>query len=577
MAKKDIRFAQPKAPREQLVLYAQSLDEMVPPDDPVRAFEALLSEMDWGSWEQAYTGYGQPPIHPRYVAGAILYGLLHKVRSSRDLEEAGRKHVDFIWLLEGFTPDHATFAGFRKRHGEAIKGLHTHIAEVLVTGRGKALLHLLIDGTRLRADSDRHGPRAAKTIEAIIGELERRMAELANNDERGALETDYFDAMAPPDEQEQKVLQLDQEIGRLQQQRGKYQKALDIARQRDERARKHNGKNAKPVRVPVTDPESQVAPNKEGGYAPNYTPVAAVEPQSGAIVHADVLPGSDEAAAVAPAVEALETLAGQKPDAVLTDGNFASGKVLEALDGAAIDAYMPTRSASPPDNPAPRDDPSMPVAEQDRERLPKKGGKFARTAFVYDPGADVYHCPMGHTLTPYKHGKNKDDVNCTYYQCKACPECPLASDCIKAKKSTFRTITRDEHEPLREAAAKRMATDEGQKIYEARAPGIEGVFGVIKAALGIRRFTVRGLENVRTEWTWICTAYNIKKLLALEARAAPGDPETAKRQGSGPQRKHWGRTTRGLGTCFLQIIRHWGLRARQAPKRSLYAGKTAAA
>ena len=91
MATKDIRFAQPKAPREQLVLYAQSLGEMVPPDDPVRAFEALLSEIDWSPWEQAYTGYGQPPIHPRYLAGAILYGLLHRVRSSRDLEEAVRR------------------------------------------------------------------------------------------------------------------------------------------------------------------------------------------------------------------------------------------------------------------------------------------------------------------------------------------------------------------------------------------------------------------------------------------------------------------------------------------------------
>jgi len=576
MATKDIRFAQPKALREQLVLYAQSLDEIVPPDDPVRAFEALLSEIDWGPWEQAYTGYGQPPIHPRYLAGAILYGLLHRVRSSRDLEAAGRKHVDFIWLLEGFTPDHATFAGFRKRHGEAIKGLHTHLAEVLVSRREKALLQLLIDGTRFRADSDRHGPRTAKTIEAIIGELERRMAELADNDQRVALETDYFDGMAPPEEQAQKLLQLDEEIGRLQQQRAKYQKALDVARERDERARKHNGKNAKAVRVPVTDPDSQVAPNKEGGYAPNYTPVAAVESQTGAIVHADVLAGSDEAAAVAPAVEALETLAGHKPDAVLADGNFASGDVLDALDGDEIDAYMPTRSASPRDNPALRDDPCSPVAEQDRQRLPKHGGKFARTAFVYDPEADVYRCPMGHTLTPFKHGKNKDGVNCTYYQCKVCPDCPLARDCIKGK-SPLRTITRDQYEPLREAAAERMATDEGQQIYKARAPGIEGVFGFIKAALGIRRFTVRGLENVRTEWTWICTAYNLKKLLALEAKSVSGDPESGKRQGSGSPKPRLGRTIRVLGTNFVQMIRHRMLRDHQAPKRWSFVEKTAVA
>jgi transposase len=366
MTTKDIRFAQPKAPRDHLVLFSQSLDELVTADDPLRAFWALLGEVDWGPWEEAYAGCGQPPIHPRYLASAILYGLLHKVRTTRGLEEACRKHLDFMWLLEGFTPDHSTFANFRRRHAEAIKGLHTHIAEALVARREKALLRLIIDGTRFRADSDRHGAHTAGTIEAIIRELERRMAEL---------ETGYFEGVEP----EEKLAQLTTEIAQLKKQQAKYQKALDVARERDARAQKHNGKKAKPVRVPVTDPESQVTPNKEGGYAPNYTPVATVESQTGAIVHAGVLPGSDEASAVAPAVEA--------------------------------------------------------------------------------------------------------------------------------------------------AAAQRMATPEGQEIYKARAPGIEGVFGCIKAALGIRRFTVRGLSNVRTEWAWICTAYNLKKLPAHKASYACQGPE----------------------------------------------------
>ena len=31
-----------------------------------------------------------------------------------------------------------------------------------------------------------------------------------------------------------------------------------------------------PKRVPITDPQSRVTPNKEGGFAPNYTPLAMV-------------------------------------------------------------------------------------------------------------------------------------------------------------------------------------------------------------------------------------------------------------------------------------------------------------
>ncbi len=556
MGKRDIRFAAPRAPRRQLLLYAQSLDELVSADAPVRALARLLDDLDWSAWEEAYEGFGQPPIHPRYLAGAILFGLITRVKSTRDLESSACKHVDFIWLLEGFTPDHSTFAKFRVRHAEAIKGLHAQIAEVLVARRDKALLHLIIDGTRFRADSDWHGARTAGTIEGIIRELERRTAELDSNDATAALGTDYLDGMEP----EEGLTQLNTKIAQLEKQRAKYQKALDVARQRDARAQKRNGKKAKPVRVPVTDPESQVTPNKEGGYAPNYTPVATVESQTGAIIHPDVLPGSDEASAVVPAVEAAEDLIGQKPDAVLADGNFASGKVLEALDAEGIDAYMPIRSASPKDNPALRDDPSSPVAEEDRERLPKHGKKFARAAFVYDPEADVYHCPMGHELSPYKHGKDKRGAHCTYYRCQACPACPLAPDCVK-REGALRSITRDEYEPLREAAAQRMATPEGEKVYKARAPGIESVFGIIKAALGIRRFSARGLSKVQTEWTWICTAYNLKKLLALEANAVSGGPQTELCQGSRPPKTRLERIMRALLADLTQMANHSMLRA----------------
>ena len=206
MNKRDIRFAVAKVPRHQMVLYPQSLDQVILADAPVRRLAALLDEIDWGTWEQAYTGWGQPPIHPRYMAGAILLGLLRKVLSTRELEEAACKHVDFIWLFEGHTPDHSTFAKFRKRHGDAIEELHKHIAKMLVMKREKALLHLIIDGTRLRADSDRQGARTAKTIEFIIGELERRMDELKRNDEPEiARQTEYFDGMEPPQDEEDKT------------------------------------------------------------------------------------------------------------------------------------------------------------------------------------------------------------------------------------------------------------------------------------------------------------------------------------------------------------------------------------
>jgi transposase len=563
MNKRDIRFSGPKVPRHQMILYPQSLDQVITQNAPVRRLAALLDEIDWSTWEQAYTGWGQPPIHPRYMAGAILFGLLHKVLSTRELEEAARKDVDFIWLFEGHAPDHSTFAEFRKRHGDAIAELHKHIAKMLVMKREKALLHLIINGTRLRADSDRQGARTAKAIEFVIGELQRRMDELRRNDtQETAHQTAHFDNMEPPQDEEDKLAWLDQNIAKLEKKKAKYQKALDKAHERDARAQKHNGKKAKPARVPVTDPDARVAPNKEGGFAPNYTPIATVESQTGAIVHAGVLDGSDEANAVLPAIKAGEALTEKKADAVLADGNFAAGEVLEALDVDGIEAYMPTRSASPPDNPAVRSDPTTPVAEQDRRRLPRYGKQYARTAFVYDVKTDVYYCPMGHALTPYKHGKN-NEVRCTYYQRKACIGCPLAPDCIKGK-SKLRSIARDQYELHREATNQRMATEEGKAIYRTRAPGIESVFGIIKSCLGIRRFSRRGLSNVRCDWTWICTAYNLKKILTLKVGTPDREPRAKKSGNRRPEQRLYASNRNVVSNFWPKGIQY---RILDAPKK----------
>ena len=64
-----------------------------------------------------------------------------------------------------------------------------------------------------------------------------------------------------------------------------------------------------------------------------------------------------------------------------------------------------------------------------------------------------------------------------------------------------------------------MATEAGRAIYQQRAPAVEGAFARIKHHMGIRAFLLRGLENVRTEWRWICAAYNFKMLMNLVAKA----------------------------------------------------------
>ncbi|MEO5961424.1 MAG: transposase [Opitutaceae bacterium] len=69
--------------------------------------------------------------------------------------------------------------------------------------------------------------------------------------------------------------------------------------------------------------------------------------------------------------------------------------------------------------------------------------------------------------------------------------------------------------------AHRTATRAGRERYKLRQQTIEPAFGIIKAALGFRRFSLRGLANVSLEWTLVTLAYNLKRLHTLRAPLQP--------------------------------------------------------
>ena len=114
-------WAEAPMAREQITLFAPTLN-------PVRLVDEVLTSLDWSDWEAEYHGrVGQPPIHPRHLAAAILYGLYRRIRSSRQLEEATYYRLDFIWLLHVRRIDHTTLAKFRTKFRRPLKDLFRQI------------------------------------------------------------------------------------------------------------------------------------------------------------------------------------------------------------------------------------------------------------------------------------------------------------------------------------------------------------------------------------------------------------------------------------------------------------------
>jgi transposase len=486
---------------------------MISEDDPVRLVDEVLAGMDWSDWEAFYERQGgQPPIHPRCVAAAMLYGMYRGIRSTRKLEEACRYRFDFVWLVEGRRIDHTTFNKFRTKFRGPLKNLFKKIGRMAMTMGLIRLGEVAFDGTRVKANNSRYRTRTVKTLEEKLKGLDELFEQMM--DKMNATDREEADLGSPT--------RLPEELAGVEQRRQRLREALEEVKAAEE-ARRQEGIHAENAQVPITDPSSRVMPNKEGGFAPNYTPTITTDGHRGFIVDGDVLAEVSESSALAPSVERMEETFGRKPEKMLTDGGNNGGHTMEEMEKAGVEFYAPVSSNQPQEgNPAKRDDPRQPVPESEWSKLPRNShGQLDKSCFVYNSQEDQYYCPRGEAM-PWDKTKRERrggvQVDRRVYRCLACVGCPLAMACLSAKSKGGRTITRDQYEEVRERTAARMASESGRKTYNQRPRIAETTFGILKAVMGIRQFLLRGLEKVKTEWLWAMTSFNLMKLARETAR-----------------------------------------------------------
>jgi transposase len=73
--------------------------------------------------------------------------------------------------------------------------------------------------------------------------------------------------------------------------------------------------------------------------------------------------------------------------------------------------------------------------------------------------------------------------------------------------------------PMEEKMRHRLRTKAGRALYALRKQTVEPVFGIIKEAMGFRRFLLRGKAKVGLEWTLVTLAYNVRRLHRLMKQA----------------------------------------------------------
>ena len=122
--------------RTQAVLFPERLDDWIGEDNPVRAVDAFVSELDFKalgfeSAEPADTG--RPAYHPATLLKIYIYGYLNRVQSSRRLERETQRNVELMWLTERLAPDFKTIADFRGDNGPAIRHVCVRFVRYVVS------------------------------------------------------------------------------------------------------------------------------------------------------------------------------------------------------------------------------------------------------------------------------------------------------------------------------------------------------------------------------------------------------------------------------------------------------------
>jgi transposase len=507
--------------RDQMVLFSRRLEDAIPANHSVRLLEEILGRLAWAEWEADYDGHrGQPPIHPRVLAGVILHGLLTNVRSSRKLEEALTVRLDFLWLAEGRTIDHTTLSEFRRKHPDRLRELFVQIG-LLARELGWLPLQVLAyDGTRIRANNRSHGNRTPDEWRELQAELRKKFVELtAQIEAEEARDAETFGTGSPHT--------LPEELADTQHRLNRVAAVLA------ELERVQTAGETIPSRIPATDPQSRVTPNKEGGFGPNYTPLGTVDAAQGFIVASDVIAMTNEEEHLVGQLEQVQAdfgLAALPPE-LLADGAMCSGPNLADLEERNVTLYSPLPKPDRSQNPALRADPTQPVPEADWNRLPTTGKKHPqlhKDAFVYSEADDCYWCPQGQKLSAIHQTseiRNGNRIERTRYKADAaaCASCPLLARCVQTG-TTQRQVSRDQYDSHRDRLAQRMATPEAQTKYKRRKEVAERPFAMIKHHFGVRRFLLRGLDLVRTEWRWLTTAFNLHRMMALwNTRAGPAE------------------------------------------------------
>ena len=457
--------------RSQSTLFPERLDDYLGEDNPVRAIDVFVDELDlaklgFGGVEPEATG--RPAYHPATLLKIYVYGYLNRVQSSRRLERECQRNIELVWLTGRLMPDFKTIADFRKDNGEAICQV---CREFVVLCRRLEMFSeasVAIDGSKFKAVNtrDRNFTQA---------KMQRRLAQIDESIARYLSQLDSADRQGET-VPEAKITRLNEKIATLREEIQRLHGLNTLMMQTEDK------------QISLTDPDARsMATSGRGSGMVGYNVQSAVDTKHHLIVTHEVTNVGSDRSQLSRMTERARAAIGSEAIEAVADRGYYSGEEIVACEQAGITVYLPKPMTS--------------------GLLAK--GRFGKQDFVYRRDQDVYRCPAGEALTR-RFTALEDGMNIHIYWTSDCAGCPLKGQCTSGKE---RRIRRWEHEGVIDAMQARLdAKPDAMRIRRAT---VEHTFGTLKAWMGATHFKTRTLEKVRTEMSLQVLAYNLKRVIAI--------------------------------------------------------------
>ena len=484
-------------------------------DDSVRLLFEVTEGLNYKKLYDTYSTLGRNPVvDPVILFRIIIYGYMNKLFSSREIEKACKRDINFIWLLQGQkAPDHNTIARFRVNHLEkCIDDLFNQLIIKLGEMDEIEYKNIFIDGTKIEANANKYTFVWKKSTDKFESKLQNKIKELlpyialdfeidlGNLENKITVEKIRKVLAKLYDIKEANNIEFVYGKGKRKSKLQKYIEALEefIEKQSnyDEYNKIFNGRNS----FSKTDKDATFMHMKEdhmknGQLKPGYNIQIGVEGEY--IVGVDVSSERSDQLTLIPFLDKLEEGLPIKYENVIADAGYESEENYKYLSQHKQNSY---------------------IKPQNYDKSKSKKLKIdisKRENMYYNADEDYYICAYGKKLIPVsskiKTSKSGYKSNITIYECEGCDGCPYKNKCTKAKGNKRFHVSKD-FIKYRNESLKNISTPEGKLLRMNRSIQVEGAFGVIKQDYGFRRFLLRGKKNIRTEFTLLAFAYNVQKL-----------------------------------------------------------------